>query len=465
MRTVLSICLAATFVGAAWATPYTAYVNSFSTVDGITISAPCTGPRLAEGGAWGDAPDGFTGYGRMLIMLDPVNGINTPNPVDFTAGEFTIRLQWTSDYYLPDAVVGFWLRVQSRRWDPDTASWVSGATQNYAFNVIQGPPGGPPGWQEWVVDVADWNETNPNFDPQQVFSFVLDAIVWDPFLSPWSWGVDHFELVVPECPNDLTGDDDVDLSDLAELLSWYGCNSVAVTPVYSSGGFEGFNYGDLPGQQGFEDMSSDADPGDPYVVGPPQIIDDPTGHGMGKVVVMDPPHHPDPSQYSGWTGFYKALDSAATSGYFSISWDQYRTDGGDNVWMSDHPAWDGWWAIQWDSYGSGAISTYEWQQFVPLTFGTWQHVQYKYNLETGLVVLVIDGEVREVSYADPDGIEGLYVDITDSFVEGDGPIYIDNLVMGTLSNWACVGDYDEDGDTDLSDLAELLGSYGCGVHP
>ena len=465
MKTALNVFLIATFVATAWATPYTAYVNEFTSTSGISIVEPCTGPRLAEGGAWGDAPDGFTGYGTMNVLLDPANGINTTEPVDFTYGEFTVRLQWTSDYYLPDATVTIWVRLTSRRWDAGQNAWVASGSQNYGFLVIQGPPGGPPGWQEWTVDVNDWTETSPEFDPEQVYHITVQAVEWDPFLTPWSWGIEHFELVVPECPNDLTGDDDVDLSDLAELLSWYGCDAATINPIFDSAGFESFNYGDLPGQQGFQDMTTDNDPADPYVVGPPQIVDDPSGSGMGKVIIMDPPHHPNPDLSTGWSGFYKALDAPVTGGYFSISWDQYRPDGGDNVWISDDPLWDGWWSIEWDSHGSGDISTYEWQQFIPLTFNTWQHIQYKYNLETDLVVLIVDGEVRELSYADPDGIEGLYMDITDTFVAGDGPIYIDNLMMGTIDDWLCIGDYDEDNDTDLSDLAELLGSYGCGVHP
>ena len=53
--------------------------------------------------------------------------------------------------------------------------------------------------------------------------------------------------------------------------------------------------------------------------------------------------------------------------------------------------------------------------------------------------------------------------MTDTSIEGDGPLYIDNLKMGTLNALFCDVDYDGDGDTDLSDLAELLGAYGCGT--
>lgn len=462
MKTVMCVSLAAMFVAAAGATPYTAYVNDFSTLDGIVITEPLTGPYLAEGGAWGDAPWDFSGYGRMRIYLDPVNQINTQNPLDFTYGDFTIRLQWTSEFYIPDETVTFFFRAYSRQWNETTQQWELAGQQNYAFSVIQGPPGGPPGWQEWIVNVNDWTESQPNYNPEQVYLFVLDAIVWDQSLTPWSWGIEHFELIVPECPRDLDGDDDVDLSDLADLLSDYGCDSVTIDAWYDSMGFESFTLGDLPGQQGFIDMTSDDDPSDPYVVLPPQIIDDPTGSGMGKVIKMDPDHDPGDGEFSGWSGFYKALDAPATSGYFSIAWDQYRTDGGDNVWIADDSSFDTWWAIEWDSSGSGAISTYEWNEFIPLTFNVWQHIQYKYDLDTGIVVLLVDDVVKEYAFADTDGIEGLYMDITDSFVVGDGPIYIDNLRMGALSDWDCPVDYDQNGLTNLADLADLLSVYGCG---
>ena len=464
MKVILNVLLATAFVATAAATPYTAYFNDFDTTDGVTIIAPCTGPYLAEGGVWGDAPWDFSGYGTMVIDFDPINGINTPNPVDFTYGDFTLYLQWVSEFYIPDAEVTVWLRLQSRSWNEGTQQWENAGVQNYAALVIQGYPGeGIPGWQEFTYNVDGWNESAPNFDPTQVYRLVVGPVVWDTSLTPWSWGIESFELIVPECPNDITGDDTVDLSDLAELLGNYGCDSVTIDAWYDSMGFEGFAYGDLPGQDGFIDMSHDDDPNDPYEVLPPQIIDDPTGFGMGKVIKMDPDHDPGDGEYAGWSGFYKALDMAATSGYFSIAWDQYRPDGGDNVWISDDPAWDGWWSIEWDSNGSGAISTYEWNEFIPLSFNVWQHVQYKYDLNTGLVVLLLDDEVKSYGYADPDGIEGLYMDITDSFVTGDGPIYIDNLKMGTLEDWECHVDYNGNGMTELSDLAELLGSYGCGL--
>ena len=186
MKRFLCLLLVTSMVGAASAEWYTAYFNDFDSTDGISIregdpNNPCTGPYLNDGGVWGDAPWDYSGYGVMDINLDPVNGINIDPPLDFTYGEITVSLQWTSDFYIPDATVGFWLRVYSRKWDEGSSSWTFSGGRNFFFDVVQGPPGGPPGWQTFTVGVDDWNEDNwlGTFDPTQVYKLRLDAIVWD----------------------------------------------------------------------------------------------------------------------------------------------------------------------------------------------------------------------------------------------------------------------------------------------
>jgi hypothetical protein len=460
MKRFLPLLVVVAMVGTARATPITIWMNDFDTLDGVTVRTPVIGPYLYDGGAWGDVPLDVTGY---MVMDVEMCDLQAEQAYDMTYGDITITLQIEGDWLIPDETTGFWVRFYSRAWNG--TEWVFSGAQNYAYDVEQTSElyGFGPGWQTFTRSVDDWNETNywGPFYPDQVYKFRVDCVTWDPGLTPYRFGISYLDIVAPECPNDLDDDDDVDLADLAILLGEYGCNSYTITPVFDTNGFEDYDYGDLPGQDGFQDMSSDAHPGDPYVVIPPQVIDDPTGSGMGKVVEMDPPH--DPDDYSGWSGFYRPLDAPATTGVFSIVWDQYRPDGGDNVWISDDPNWDGWWSIEWDSSGAGSISTYEWQEFIALTFNTWQHIQYKYDLDNDVVILVVDDIVKQVSYGDPDGIEGLYMDITDTFVEGDGPIYIDNLKIGTLNALDCDIDYDDDGDTDLADLAELLGEYGCGA--
>ena len=472
MRYLMALVVMLVVVGVADAAPISVWYNDFSTLDGVSTIPPLGAPYLANGGVMADiGPDpNDTGYFTSVIEMNPGSGVNAGYSIHNEGqGWFTISLRWDADpsdpNWCPDPNFGeyadFWLRLISSAPDPNNpGQWLQAGAQNYAFSIVACD-----GWQAYTVDINDWNETDAGgpFDPNHVFAMVLDHVDWTTDFHPCSIGFDEIEFLTPECPRDLTGDDDVDLNDLADLLSEYGCDSATITPGFDSGGFETYSYGDLPGQNGFQDMSFDADPNDALVVIPPQVIDDPTGSGMGKVVEMDPPHEPDPNDYSGWSGYYRPLDAPVTTGLFSIAWDQYRPDGGDNVWISDDPVWDGWWAIEWDSSGAGSLSTYEWQEFIPLTFNTWQHIQYKYDLDNDIVVLIVDGVVKQVSYADPDGIEGLYTDITDTFVTGDGPIYIDNLIMGTLVDWECPIDYFSDGKTGLDDLAHLLGQYGCGA--
>jgi hypothetical protein len=377
-----------------------------------------------------------------------------------TYGDITIELEMEGEWLIPDEITTFWVRFYSRAWNG--TEWAFSGGQNYAFEVEQTSElyGFGPGWQTFTRSVDDWNETNwqGTFYPEEVYKFRVDCVTWDAGLTPYRFGISYMDIVAPECPDDLDGDDDVDLADLATLLGVYGCDAKTLTPIFDSGGFESYAYGDLPGQSGFEDQSYDEHPEDELIVPMPQVIDDPTGGGMGKVVEMDPPH--DPADYSGWTGFWLPLGQTIGTGVVAIEWDQYRPDTGDNVWMSYDLDWDGWWAIEWDS---GGMSAYEWQELRWPTIDVWQHIRYTFDLDNQMARLEIDGDPREAAIPDDAGLEGLYMDITDTFVEGDGPLYLDNLKIGTLPAWECAVDYDEDGDTDLADLAELLGSYGCGT--
>jgi hypothetical protein len=51
------------------------------------------------------------------------------------------------------------------------------------------------------------------------------------------------------------------------------------------------------------------------------------------------------------------------------------------------------------------------------------------------------------------------IEIEDRAVAGNDPIYLDNVFMKQMS--ICPVDYNDDGYTDLTDLAVLLLAYGC----
>jgi len=457
MKRILGFMAILALVGVANADWYTAYVNTYDSLDGITTSGPAGDPYLKDGGVWADVPYGGTGYATIHTMMDPVNEINIDPPIDFRYGEFTIELQWWSEWWIPGVTTGFWLRVYSRDWDDDAGEWVLSGTQNYFYPVEMSGPGGGPGWQSWTRPVDDWDETDfwGPFIADQVYKFRIDSVVWDAAYTPYSFGISHFELVVPECPEDLDGDDDVDLSDLAVLLSNYGCTPTPPTPYYSTDGFEAYELGDLPGQDGWEDDT------DPNTYGMVQVIEDPTGAGMGKVIVIDPPGTTEGT----WQGALRVIDPPPTERYVVIEWDQYRTNLGDNVWIADSLFFDGWWVIQWDQNGQASYLFFSFG--VPLTAGQWQHVTYIVDTTEGTSTVDVDGD----SYCGPDlmadtEINGILFEVEPTVAQGeDGPMYIDNLVVGQGSFvFGCTrddGDYDGDGDVDLTDLATLLSVYGC----
>jgi len=421
---------------------YTAYVNDFSTLAGVSVRTPVTNLRLEDGGAVADMP--ATGYAMMDVNMDPVNGINIDPPIDFTYGEFTVSLEWYSEWYIPGEITGFWLRVYSRRWDG--SQWVFSGGQNYFYEVQQAGSG--PAWQTFTRSVDDWNETNwiGPFDPTQVYKFRIDSVVWDEDLVPYSYGIDHFELVVPECPNDLDGDDDIDLGDLAMLLSEYGCTPEEQT-VYDTFGFESYTLGDLNDQDGWA-----ADPNGAF--GGPTVIEDPTGSSMGKVVVFDPPNG---SGVYAWAERY--LDTPIADGVVVFEWDQYRTDAGDNIY---HWNCDGWFAAEWDSASPpGQLPPSGWAGGPAPSFNEWHHVRYELNLETGVAKVSLDGGAPvEGTFDVGNPTSCIGWGMSDTAIPGDGPLYLDNIVV--KQQQICHIDYDEDNDTDLADLATLLADYGCG---
>lgn len=262
-------------------------------------------------------------------------------------------------------------------------------------------------------------------------------------------------LYSPPCAGDIDDDGQVSLTDLAALLSNFG-QTTAATPVYSTGGFEGYAGGDLPGQDNWVDDTSNPSFG--FV----QVVDDPTGTGHGKVISIDPLGIDD----ANYLGAYRAFDAPPTSRYVIYEWDQYRNGLSDNVWMADAIAYDGWWAIQWDGGGSaGAIFPFNFNGgSMGLTDQTWQHIRYVFDTTTQVAQVFVGNDSRSAAYsgvADPD-FDGIDFEVTPTAAGGeDGPIYIDNFTAGEAVALTLNGDYDDDGDVDLADLAYLLSNFGC----
>ncbi|HUU97072.1 MAG TPA: PQQ-binding-like beta-propeller repeat protein [Phycisphaerae bacterium] len=250
------------------------------------------------------------------------------------------------------------------------------------------------------------------------------------------------------CVGDLDGDGDTDHSDLGILLSDWGCPGPPVV-LYDSGGFEGYSLADLPGQDGWTSATNPEDP--QYTYEEPEVVNDPTGHGMGHVVWFDAP---DGSEL-GWVGADRDAPGS-TGGIVTVEWDQYRDDTGDNFWVADDISYSGWWAIQWDMNGSAHASGFDGP--VPLTAGQWQHVTYTLDTAAGQATVDVDGDFNSAGFGDTI-IDGIEFELAGTAVMGDGPAYIDNLVISEVPG--CSGDLDGDGDTDHSDLGILLSDWGC----
>jgi MYXO-CTERM domain-containing protein len=195
----------------------------------------------------------------------------------------------------------------------------------------------------------------------------------------------------------------------------FACTASADT-LFDVGGFEGYALGNLPGQDGWVDDTTDP------AYGQVQVLVDPTGAGMGNVIELDPP-----GTAGGWLGAARPFGPSALP-IVTIEWDQYRTGVTDNLWVADSVAFDGWWAMQWDQ--NFQASSYFFDFGVPVSTGVWQHVIYTIDTVGGTATVEIVG-VGSFSSAQPDtAIDGIVFELEPSESGGaDGPTYIDNLMV------------------------------------
>ncbi|MBI4579391.1 MAG: putative Ig domain-containing protein, partial [Planctomycetes bacterium] len=190
---------------------------------------------------------------------------------------------------------------------------------------------------------------------------------------------------------------------------------VEPTNVAYNTDFESYTLGSITGQDGWADDIS----GGYSAV---QIVDDPTGGGHGKVMLLDPP-----GTAGGWQGAVRAV--AGLDQLVVIEWDQWRDDTSDNFWIADNAAYDGWWAVGWDQ--TGQLSASGWGGGAAQVVQQWQHVKYVINTATGTVNLDVDGSTATGGTGDT-LIEGIDFEVEPTAAgtpaEG-GPTYIDNVVI------------------------------------
>lgn len=193
--------------------------------------------------------------------------------------------------------------------------------------------------------------------------------------------------------------------------------SAQAADLYNSGGFEGYAVGDLPGQDGWVEDTTD-----PAAYGMVQVVSDPLGPNTGKMIMLDPP-----GTAGGWLGAFRPV-GPATLPIVTIEWDQYRTGLTDNLWYADVMEFDGWWAMQWDA--NSQASSYFFEFGVPLTANTWQHVKYTLDYTNQTATVEIAGVGSKSSAMPNVPVRGIAFELEPTESGGaDGPTYIDNLLI------------------------------------
>lgn len=192
-----------------------------------------------------------------------------------------------------------------------------------------------------------------------------------------------------------------------------------VSTLYDSAGFETLALGDLPGQGGWlEDTSVPS--GEPDY-GKVQVVADPTASGKGNVIASDAP-----GTAGGWLGAHLPFASPSTKRYVILSFDIYRTDNNDNLWLADHPDFGQWWAILWDTNGSAHA-----QQFnagVPVPTGAWAKVTYTFDFTANTVKVDVNGTAATHTSIGGSDLRGFaFEDEPGAFNGAGGPTYLDNL--------------------------------------
>ncbi len=211
-------------------------------------------------------------------------------------------------------------------------------------------------------------------------------------------------------------------------LRWLGmaavlaAASVALAASFSTD-FEGYALGPVAGQDGWVLDNSGAGAVDPVIAA------DPTGGGHGKVLQIDPN---DFNVEGGWSGAFRGVGDLIAEGVtaFSVSWDQWRTGLGDNVWFAEDISFGGWWGLEWDQdQHIHAISNFG-APDTALTAQVWQNVRFDFDAVAGTVTGFLDG----VSYGTATGqtfatFRGIDLENEGSPADGglNGPNYIDNV--------------------------------------
>jgi hypothetical protein len=210
--------------------------------------------------------------------------------------------------------------------------------------------------------------------------------------------------------------------------------------------FESFNLGLVDGQYGWINDNV----GDSAI--PPEIVNDPTSGGHGKVLRIDPPT--DELDYA-WSGAFRACDNLVAEGAtkFELSWDQWRTGFADILWIVENPDLTGWQAQE-DKGSIYPIST-DLLPSAPLTSQQWQNIRLAFDVQAK----TLEGFLNNVSFGMATGknftkFRGMDFQVMVTWGGVAGPNYIDNVSLTVIPEPATIWLL-------LGALATVVGWHRC----
>ena len=281
-----------------------------------------------------------------------------------------------------------------------------------------------------------------------------------------------------------------------------------LTLVWSDN-FDSYPEGELPSGSGWVGLYD-------YEQSAPVIVEDPTGEGHGKVLKLDPIAPPDPNDPSNYWGQGAYHPFAQTAGNVVVTrykqWMQDTSEIYEIMWGENENDFTRGYAYgnDWDSRRCAIEWRGDWDQPNYQIDQKWEDVAYTYDFsaETAGVKMADRAEIVHPwtgeGFAPSNSAAGFGVtlwhgDLSDNFprmrlnhlqdvrdgwlgvcalggpmVGPDGKIYFfeshqsswdpanenPGVLFAIQPVFACPGDLDGDGDTDLSDLATLLAGYG-----